>query len=1270
MKKYHLIFILFFINSLLTAQVVYISDSLKWQSNKIFIDNDNNTWNILSFDNAQFRSDDNLPVYFHKSLIKNDGYVADIELVRAEYEVINKEELAKVKNINNLLDIPQIKAEVTKFRKQSYISFELIPLRRNKMTGEIERLVNFEYKIQINPSLVTRAQKTYTYDSKLSSGSWYKIRVSETGIYKLAYSDLVSMGFSSFNNIGVFGYGGMLPKTLGDELYDDLPERPLVKVDVNNNAVFDNGDYLLFFADGPHNISWSTTGVASHEFHSYSTYAYYFVSDQGSWKQPVNQASLATYDVEITTFDDYAFLEKDSINLLHSGRQLFWREFDYYLSHSFSKSFANVSTNDTAIVKVMLAARSNSMSYFNLIINGINQGNLNIDPTTNSSLAVYAKSNSVNTFKFKPNSSVFSVNLTYTKTSTNSKGWLDYISFQVRRQLAVSNNFVQFRDTKSVSSGVNARFKITNAGSTTIVWDITDRISVKSIQGSLSGSTYSFNADASELREYIAFNPVSSFPVPEISGVQELGIAENQNLHSVSPVDLIIVSNPDYLSQAQTIKQIHESYDDMSVFITTPQKIYNEFSSGTPDVTSIRNFMKMLYDRASSEDEIPQNLLLLGDGSYDNLGIDPLASNLILTYQSESSVSPTSSYVSDDFFVFLDDGEGSVNGSHDIDVGVGRIPVKTVAEAEAYVNKLQNYYSSTSYGAWKNKLLLISDDAEGGETIHQTQSATLGLQIEADFPVFNIEKMFLDDYEQVSTVQGHKYPDVNQAITDNINNGVLLVNWIGHGNEKGWAHESVLTLSMITSWQNANKYPIFITATCEFSPWDHHDLVSAGEEVLLNPNGGGISLFTTTRLAFSSSNASLSYKFYEEVFLRDENGDVYPIGLSAIKAKNSLIGDTNKRVFSLLGDPAMRPSVPSYVASTTKINGVDVAEFNDTIQATAMVTFEGIITDPAGNLAENFNGIIYPTVYDKRMEYTTRGNDGYTPLTYTAQKNIIFNGQASVVNGKFTFSFIVPIDIAYFYDEGKVSYYAHNNSDTEAAGYDGSFLIGGSAGNELNDNEGPIIDLFMNNEQFIPGGITDENPLLLAKIEDESGINTVGSGIGHDITLIFDENTADVIVLNKFYESTIDDFTSGEVNYNMSELALGPHTLKVKAWDVLNNSGEAYTDFIVANSAELVIDHIFNYPNPFSTSTNFYFDHNQPNQMLDVIIQVFTVAGKHVKTIEDVVMSDGFRSQPIHWDGKDEYGDKIGKGVYVYKIKVRSAAGNVVEEFEKLVILN
>ncbi|MDD3685426.1 MAG: type IX secretion system sortase PorU [Bacteroidales bacterium] len=1269
MKKSAFLVTILFINNLLTAQNIVFSDSIFWQSNKTFVDNEKNISDILSFDGAYNRSLDELPVYHKRVPINNKAEIVSISLLKADYQVVNKTDYQQVRNVDKILEETEAHVWTSVFRKQNFISFELVPLRKNPTSGELERLVYFEYKVNYRIVPEVKSQSKYASNSAMSSGRWYKIKVSESGIYKLTYQQLIEMGFTNMNNIGVFGYGGMVPKTAGTVIADDLPERPVYIADQNSNSVFDSGDYILFYADGPHRVNFSASAAFTHDFHNYSEYAYYFVSDRGSLKQPVLASSVATFDKTVNTYDDYVFLEKDSLNLMSSGRTMYWREFDYYLTHDFSLNIPNVSTSDLAVVTINLAAKSSAASNFNIYINGVAQPLVTISSVSGSATDWYARVNNTKNFDVTPTSDNFNFSITYNKTASNSKAWLDNIIVKLRRKTIIDNGYLLFRDTESVEAGKNAKYVISGANSGTVIWDITDRFNSLKITGSLSGSELSFNYNASDLKDFLVFNPSTSFSSPVFQGSDDVGVVTNQNLHALQPADLIIITHPDFYNQALTVKSIHENYDDMNVVIVKPEEVYNEFSSGTPDVGAMRNFVKMLYDRASA-DNLPQNLLLFGDGSYDNLSDDPAVSNFILTYESEASLAPVSSYVSDDFYVFLDDGEGSISGAHDMDMGVGRIPVKSVTEANAFVNKLTEYYSPTSYGNWKNNILLVADDAEGGETIHQSQSNTLALQLEAAYPVFNLDKVFLDDYEQISTVQGHRYPDVNQAINDIINNGVLVVNWIGHGNEKGWGHESILTLSMIKTWKNAGKYPIFVTATCEFTPFDHHDLVSGGEEVLLNPDGGGIALFSTTRLAFSSSNASLSYKFYDNLFERDDEGEINTIGLSVAYAKNLQGSDTNKRVFTLLGDPAMRPSVPSYEAFTTKINNIDVAAFNDTVSAMELVNFEGVIKKPDGTIASDFNGFIYPVVYDKIMDYTTRGNDGYSPLNYRARKNIIFKGKASVVNGHFSFEFIVPVDIAYFYDEGKVSYYAHNNIDTEAHGYDESFIIGGTSDNPVSDNDGPIIELFMNDEQFVPGGITDENPILLANISDESGINTVGSGIGHDITIIIDENTAGAIVLNKFYEAEKDDYTSGKVNYPMSSLEMGPHTITLKAWDVLNNSSEAVTDFIVANSSELVIDHIFNYPNPFSTNTSFYFDHNQPFVNLDVLIQVFTVSGKHVKTIEADIMTTGYRSEPIVWDGKDEYGDKIGKGVYVYKVKVKSPTGAVVDKFEKLVILN
>ena len=1271
MKKIFVLgFFSLFFNVFTFAQYINFFDTIYWLDNKIFMYNDDNTINIMSFKDGSNRKSDYLPVYFKSFNVSENVDITNVELINTKYETVSENIL---KNIENIKSEPEYNINISVFRKQHYLKFELVPLRKNSF-GAIERLVSFECKITYSPKGNTKTQKnkTYTSQSKLANGKWYKIKIKESGIYKITYSQLLEMGFTDFNNIGVFGYGGMLSKFIDDSYIDDLPERPVYKVDANSNGIFDKDDYLLFYADEANNVYYSEPDKNfKHEIHNYSEYSYYFISDKGSWKQAITENSLTNSDISLTSYSDYKFLEKDSLNIAGSGRRLFWSVYDYNLTQRYTKTFDNVNFAEPVNVEVVMAVKSTASSSFSVKFNGSQASSATVNGLGAYEDNIFARTGTVNK-SFTTNSNTFNVEITYTRSASASKAWLDYIAFSFKRNLSLNTGIVQFRDIANLGNNKNTKFIISNATQNSIVWDITDRFNVSRIQGSFnnSNSNYEFTANTNTLREFIAFTPSSNFPSPIISGSSDVGNINNQNLHSLQSADLIIVTHSSFYSQAQEIKTLHEQYDNMSVIITTPNNIYNEFSSGTPDISAIRNFVKMIYDKANPKN-LPQNLLLFGDGTYYNLPNLPKTS-LILTYQSYESLVSSLSYVSDDFYVFMDEGEGGFNNKDDIDMGVGRITVNTVAEAQNYVNKLKSYYSSDSYSNWKNNILLIADDADGGETIFQTSTKGLAEFIQSQYPEYNIEHLYLDDYKQVTTIQGQRYPDVNQSFDDAMHNGVFLINWFGHGSPKSWAHEQILTVNMIKSWKNTNKYPIFITSTCEFAPYDEPDLVSGGEEVLLNPTGGGIALYTTTRKVGTSSGDYMSKNFLKFIFAEDDNSNINTLGMSVAKTKLELSSSSyNKSDYTVLGDPAIRPSIPRKIVETTKINGININEFNDTIKAKSLTTFEGVIKNKNGNIDENFNGIVYPVVFDKFLTYKTRSNDGYPSMEYEAQKNMIFKGQAKVVNGRFSFSFIVPVDIVYFCDNGKVSYYATNNLLTsEASGYFNTFMIGGSDTTAITDNEGPEIKLFMNDEKFISGGLTNENPLLIANIKDESGINTVGNGIGHDLTMILNDNDANKVVLNKFYEADLDSYKSGKINYKISNLQVGYHNIKVKAWDIFNNSNEESLDFIVVNSTELSLDHVFNYPNPFSNNTHFYFSHNQANVNLDVLIQIFTISGKHVRSIYTNVYSDGFQSSPIHWDGLDEFGDKIAKGVYIYKVIIKSPQGKKAEKIEKLMILN
>ena len=539
----------------------------------------------------------------------------------------------------------------------------------------------------------------------------------------------------------------------------------------------------------------------------------------------------------------------------------------------------------------------------------------------------------------------------------------------------------------------------------------------------------------------------------------------------------------------------------------------------------------------------------------------------------------------------------------------------------------------------------------------------------------------MDAFPQVSTPGGDRFPEVTSALNKALFKGVLVVTYLGHGGSSGWAQERVLNISDIIGWENFERLPLFVTATCSFTGYDDAGFTTAGEEVLLNPNGGSIALLTTTRAVFSSLNAELTEQALLRIFDRDD-GRVRTIGDAMQNAKNSFSGggiQLNARKFALIGDPSQKLAIPEFEIKTNKINGklVEVGQ-QDTLKALQKVTIEGEVVDGNGNLLENFNGLVFPTIFDKKQTLRTLGQDqGSQVIPFELQKNIIFKGRATVNNGKFQFTFVVPKDIDYQIGTGKISYYASDqNQLVDAAGSYNNFIIGGTSEDAFSDQEGPLVEVFMNTEDFAFGGRTDADPTLLVILEDDNGINVVGNSIGHDLEGILDENTQSTLLLNDFYESELDNFKKGMVRFPLSSLEEGRHKISVKAWDVANNSSEGFTEFVVANSAGIALDHVLNYPNPFTDQTCFQFDHNMANQEMDVQIQIYTVSGRLVKTLFKSVLSDGAirRDDCIEWNGTDEFGDKLARGVYLYKVSVRTSglgdqALNAESEFEKLVIL-
>lgn len=1173
---------------------------------------------------------------------------------------------------------------VSYLKKQPRAFVHFLPFRVNT-AGEVERLESFTLRVSLTPKPQKRASEAYATSSVLASGRWYKIAVTADGMYKIDYNFIkntlkLDPGSFSLNSLGVFGNGGgMVPDENIRPRYDDLAENPTLMQDNNGNNRFDDGDYLLFYGQMPDEWRYDAASKTfSHFKNLYSDKTYYFLSpDAGTGKRVVPSSNDGTPNLTITEFDEYAYRESDEENVLKSGKTWLGDKMNSFNNtKSFGFNFPNLITSTPVRIRSSVAAKTFTGSSTIVGINGqtmlthnepgISSGSYPPGALPYQASATYnASGDAINvTYNFNPNSDPTGTAAVY----------IDWFELHLKRGLSMSGSFMGFRSSASVGSGNVTQFVLGNANSNTRVWKVTDISGIVSMNASLNGSQLTFHTPTDELEQFIAFDASAGFLSPEY-----IGTVGNQNLHSIGQPDMIIVSHDDFMAPSNELANFHRTYSGISVEVVPVSQLYTEFGCGKPDISATRDFMRMLYDRAGSDtSKLPQYLLLMGDGSYDPKDREPIKTNFISTYQSNESYSQTSTYTSDDFYGLLDTNEGGdiTNSAEELDVAIGRLPVETTQEAWDVVNKIKNYkrpqkdltcVEITSNNSWRNSITFIADDEDGG--VHLFDSETICEDARTSHPEYNYDKIYLDAYKQLPTPAGDRYPDVNTAILNKINSGTLVLNWIGHGGETNWAHERIFNQSEITVLNNKEKLPLFITATCEFSRFDA-PLRTAGEWLIVNGKGGAIGSLTTVRLVYSNANKALNTKAFEYLLV-PYNGKAHPtLGEMNMLTKNNVVTDiTNTRKFVLLGDPALTLNYPQMNVATTAVNNVPIATA-DTLKALEEVKITGEIRDLSNNKMTSFNGVVYPLVYDKLSSMKTLKNDGGSPLVnFPLYKNILFKGKASVVNGEFIFSFIVPKDIDYQFGNGRISYYADNGNFTDAHGYTSNLIIGGAADSFTADYGGPQIDIFMNDEKFVFGGTTNQSPILLAKLADESGINTVGNGIGHDLTAILDDNTQNRIVLNDFYESELDNFRKGAVKYPFSKLADGRHTLKVKAWDVQNNSAEEYTEFIVASDAKLALTHVYNYPNPFTTKTNFMFEHNRACDDMKVSIQIYTVSGKVVKSIQRDLFCDGYRVNDIEWDGKDDYGDPIGKGVYVYKLHVRDSQGNTANKFEKLVVL-
>jgi hypothetical protein len=1121
----------------------------------------------------------------------------------------------------------------------------------------------------------------------LSSGDIYKFGVAQSGVYKLDYNFLKNeLGINNLDNIDprtirIYGNGGyMLPEKNSDDRPDDLIENA-IQIVGEQDGKFNTNDYILFYAVGPRPWVYrphNTDPELTVRLNLYDLNAWYFVkTGDGFGLRIQEKPSLDSTVYTTEEFDDVQRIEDERFNLLYfnptsqgSGKRWFGDYFYQARQLEYSFNFSNTVPGSTARIRAEFAGRSSVPQTVRMEVGG-NTFTRNISSVNTANNDANFASGVVLNGNFQPNADAFKVRIVYPEVSSQSEGWLDYIEVNVRRRLTMTGSVMEFRDLNSIAQP-STTFRLSGATANTVVWDISNPQMPFVQQRTLAGSSLSFGAATQgTLLNFVAFNEGAAFPKPE----RAAGKIGNQNLHGLENADMAIVYHPDFQADVERLAQHRRDFSGLTVLTVNVNQIFNEFSSGAKDPTAIRDFARMLLERSPNQFKY---LLLYGDASFDPKANIKSEQNkdFVPCFQTAESFSPIESFPSDDYFALLSPGEsGTLTGA--LDIAVGRFVCKTPNESRAIVDKIIAYDKDpAALGDWRLRALYIADDEDGNAHINQADKlATENGQAE-DW--FNISKVYFDAYQQVATSAGQRFPDAKSAVNSEIFKGALLVNYIGHGGPRGLSQERVIAQSDIAGWDNTNRCPLFITATCTFGGYDDFTTVTGGEQTFLKVNSGAIALFTTVRSVYIAGNEDLTDAVQNFLFKRKSDGTYRPIGDILKDAKNTLTSDIrNARRFTLLGDPAMQLGRPEHRVATTHINGKAVnTGLPDTLKALMPVEIKGVVTDLGGTPLDNFNGRVFVTVFDKEQSLQTLGQDpGSIVRTFKVRRNVIFKGSAKVAGGRFTVNFVVPKDINYAFGQGKISYYAENGTPLDAAGADYSIVVGGNSG-LIKDDTPPVVQAFLNTDAFAFGGMTDNSPKILVKCSDDYGMNVTGSSLGHDLTAVLDGNIQETIILNEFYASTQDDARKGQAVYPLRNLSTGRHTLHVKGWDVANNSGEGYTEFVVAESGKAALAHVLNYPNPFTTNTYFQFEHNLAGQILDVQVNIFSVSGRLVKTIQQTVTNnDGFRiSNEIQWDGNDEYGDPLARGVYLYRVKVRGtdaygANSTAQSDFEKLVIL-
>ena len=1075
--------------------------------------------------------------------------------------------------------------------------------------------------------------------SMLRSGQWWKLGVTTEGIYRLTTADVPDLQGVGIESIGLYGAGGGMLSLYNDQTsYGDLQPVGIDIVDHNGNGQFDANDELLFFGEGAGGWRYDIDDERwEFERHAYATSNYYYLTTSAPAQRRIATAPAVETSIEVTSYTAVTHVDNDLVNIFGSGQ--------LWMGEKFSSSTPNrtfplsLPGNADGNVKLRYALASKSSATCSFAVSASNySNNVSIQSRTVYTTTLDQLNSAATAFTFS---------ITYTAGESSAAGYLDFIELNSHAPLSFGSGQLLVRNDQQLGSAV--RFRVTGNATGLRVWEVSAAGAEREM--SLTNGTWSDSTIGA--RRYVLFDG-SQYLSPAT-----LSTLDNQNLHGSGAVDLVVVCTKPLLEQAQRVATLHEVFDGLSSLVATDEQVYNEFSSGKQDPMAIRSLLRSL--KAAHPGQAPRYLLLLGKGTYDNRNLLGSNHTTLVTYETVFSFDDDGqSYCSDDILGYLsDDGRGAT--SEPLEVGIGRLPARTLAEATHMVDKIEGYLTRRDLleegqrGDWRNYVALLADDADPGhpyDSAFAHSSEVVARNIGQRFPQLNIDKLYADAYHQSSGAIGSYYPDLNNALRQRINNGCLLLNYIGHGSATYIGTERFIELSDIDTYTNTDRLPLFVTSTCSYGKYDQPEDICGAEACQLAP---------AAAIAVISASRPISHT---ERF----NNDVICFALDP----QNTIGDalrmakcrtTVSQCIGLTGDPALRLSQPENRVVVTHINARPVSEgVDDTATVLSRVTVSGEIQDSNGVLLTDFEGTLYPIVFDRMVRTSTLANDNPgTEVSFTQQKNILYRGSHTVTGGHFEYSFIVPRDVAYQYDYAKLSHYAKSATD-HATGCYNQLLLGGFNDSANISSTPPVIRLFIGDTNFRSGGITDANPTLIAHLYDSAGINA-GAGLGHDITAILDDNPGSLVVLNDLYQPDVELGGGGTVVYQFNNLAPGTHTLTLKAWNIFNLSATATISFTVRDADTLSLSELNCWPNPASGSTRFMLEVNNTAKVASAELQIYSPQGQRVAAFTPAVSADGYVVGPVIWNL-----GSVPPGLYLARMIVVDTDGVSYQQTTKCIV--